>query len=158
LLAGEFPLTQRDTGPLQVFYCDNFALCRASTAERTIIMSELLHTGPVEQFLEIAQREIAFCEHCQPNGVRVPLQKFLTHLGVPANEQEYLAESLECNHCGAVLELVSEVGIRPANKKNLDDLRRRPSLKIASSSSTSFWKNIPLWERITHWAGSLCRF
>jgi hypothetical protein len=91
--------------------------------------------------LESAQREIAFCEQCQPieagqrvwrYGIPLKISDLLDRLGVPADDHEFVAESLECNNCGALLNLSATVGVKTQSEREWDKLWRKWETQYAN--------------------------
>ncbi len=104
-------------------------------------MNATIATDHLDQYLEASQREIAFCQNCQPleNGKRVwrlgipmKMAELLRKLEIPEAEHEYLAESLECNNCGAMLDLDAMVGLKSQNERELERLWRKWEAQYAN--------------------------
>ncbi len=104
-------------------------------------MNATLTPDHLDYYLESAQREIAFCQSCQPteNGRRVwrfglPLKisELLRRLGVPADDHEFLAESLECNNCGTLLNLATTIGVKSQSERDWERLWRKWEAQFAN--------------------------
>ncbi len=103
-------------------------------------MPATLTPDHLDYFLESAQREIAFCQYCQPTasgqhvwryGLPLKLSELLFRLGVPEDDQEFLAESLECNNCGTLLNLAATIGIKSPNEREAEQLWRKWETQFA---------------------------
>lgn len=104
-------------------------------------MPATLTPAHLDYYLETAQREVAFCEHCQPleagqrvwrYGIPLKISEMLHRLDVPASEQEFIAESLECNNCGALLHLEATVGLKPQSEREWEQNWRKWESQFAN--------------------------
>lgn len=104
-------------------------------------MNATLTSDFLLQYIENAQREIAFCHNCQPVehgkrvwrfGIPVKMPELLAKLKIPPTDFEYIAESLECNHCGALLDIEATVGLQSQNERELERRWRKWETQYAN--------------------------
>lgn len=103
-------------------------------------MNTTLAPDHLDYYLESAQREIAFCQYCQPteagrrvwrNGLPLKISDLLYRLGVPELDQEYVAESLECNNCGMLLNLAATIGVKSQSEREWEQLWQKWEAQFA---------------------------
>jgi len=108
---------------------------------KDLAMNATLTQDILEHHLERAQREIAFCQNCQPTengkrvwrlGIPVKMSELLAKLKIPPADLEYVAESLECNNCSAMLDLTATVGLRSRSERELEQYWRKWETQYAN--------------------------
>lgn len=103
-------------------------------------MNTTLTPDHLDYHLESAQREIAFCQYCQPTeagrrvwryGLPLKISELLYRLGVPESDHEFVAESLECNNCGTLLNLAATIGVKSQGEREWEQLWRKWEAQFA---------------------------
>ncbi len=103
-------------------------------------MNTTLTPDHLDYHLESAQREIAFCQYCQPHeagrrvwryGLPLKISELLYRLGVPESDHEFVAESLECNNCGTLLNLAATIGVKLQSEREWEQLWRKWDAQFA---------------------------